>query len=51
MSICRSLSHSFNFVNMRFVKVLFFAMKFNKKIYLQGKFITEFYFLLSLMFS
>ena len=47
MGICRTLCHSFNFVNMRFVKIIFFPV-----IYLHGKFITEFYFFLfSYMFS
>ena len=43
MGICGSLFHSFNFINMRFVvKVTFFPIKFFKKIYFHGKFITEF---------
>ena len=43
MGICRSLCHSFNFVNMRFiVKVIFFPIKFYKKLYFHGKFITDF---------
>ena len=52
MGMCRSLCHFFNFVNMRFVvKVIFFSIKFYKKIYFRGKFVTEFcFFLLSLMF-
>ena len=52
MGMCRSLCHFFNFVNMRFVvKVIFFSIKFYKKIYSRGKFVTEFcFFLLSLMF-
>ena len=35
---------SFNFVNMRFVvkEGIFFPIKFYKKIYFHGKFITEF---------
>ena len=40
------LCHSF----MRFGKVMFFPMKLYKKIYLHGKFIIEFLFLLSHMF-
>ena len=53
MGICRSLYHSFNFVNMRFVvKVIFFPIKFYKKIYFHGNFITKFhfFFLLSYIF-
>ena len=46
--------HSLNFVNMRFVvKVKFFPIKFYKKIYFHGNFITTFFlfsFLLSHMF-
>ena len=39
------LCQSFTFVNMRFVvKIVFFPIKFYKKIYFHGKFITEFYF-------
>ena len=54
MGICKSLCRSFfGFVNLRFVaKVTFFPIKFYKKIYFHGKFITEFclFFLLSHMF-
>ena len=52
MSICGSLFHSFNFVNMRFaVKATFFPIKFFKKIYFHGKFITEFcYFFFTLTY-
>ena len=43
MGICRSLCHSFTFVNMVFVaEVVFFPIKFYKKIYFHGKFVTEF---------
>ena len=44
MGICRSLCHSFNFIYMRFVvvKVILIPIKFYKKIYFQGKFVTEF---------
>ena len=48
------ICHSFNFVNMRFaVKVTFFPIKFYKKIYFHGKFITEFcyFFFYSQQFS
>ena len=42
MGICRSLCHSFNFVNMSFVvNVIFFIIKSYKKIFFHGKFITE----------
>ena len=45
MGICRSLCHSYNFVNMRFVvKDKCFPIKCNRKIYFHGKFITEFYY-------
>ena len=40
------LCHSFK----RFAKVIFFPMKLHRKIYLHGKFITEFLFSLSHMF-
>ena len=37
------ICHSFNFANVRFVvKIIFFPIKFYKKIYFHGKFITEF---------
>ena len=37
------VSHSFNFVNMKFVvEVIVFPIKFYRKIYLYGEFITEF---------
>ena len=40
MGICRSLCHSFNFVDMRFVvTVIFFPIKFYRKIYGHGKFL------------
>ena len=43
MRICRSLRHSFNFENMkRVVEVIFFTVKFYKKIYLHGKYIQNF---------
>ena len=43
MTIFRSLCHSFDFVNTRFkVKIIFFPVKFYKKIYFYGKFVTEF---------
>ena len=51
MGIYRSLCHNFDFVNMTFVKVIFFPMNFYKKIYFHGKFITEFYFFYSHTFS
>ena len=45
MSTCRSSCQSFTFINMRFVvKVIFFPVKFYKKIYFQGKYIKEYYF-------
>ena len=44
MGICRSLCHSFNFLNMIFrIKVIFFPITFCKKMYFHGKFVTEFY--------
>ena len=46
MGICRNLCHSLNFVNIQFIKVIFFPMEFYEKIYLHGKFVTEFYFIL-----
>ena len=46
MGICGSLCHSFNFVNVKFVvKVIFFPIKFYRKIYFYGKFVTEFCYL------
>ena len=41
MGICRSSCHSYNFVNIRFVKVIFFPVilqeeLFSWKVYLQG---------------
>ena len=51
MGMCRSLCHLFNFVNMRFVvKVIFFSIKFYKKIYFRGKFVTEFCFFFTLAY-
>ena len=39
------ICHNFNYVNMRFVvKVIFFPIKFYKKIYFHGKFVTEFFY-------
>ena len=45
--ICGMLCHSFNFVNMRF-QIIFFRIKFCKKIYFHGKFVTDFLFLILL---
>ena len=43
MGICRSLRHSFNFENMKVVvEVICFPIKFYKKIYFHGKYVTEF---------
>ena len=45
MGICRSLCQRFTFVDMRFVvKVIFFSIKFYKKICFHGKFMTDFFF-------
>ena len=49
--VCRSLCHSFDFEDIRFVvKVIFFSIKFYEKMYFHGKFITEFYFFFTLTY-
>ena len=43
MGISRSFCRSFNFLNTRFaVEVIFFLIKFYRKIYFHGKFVSEF---------
>ena len=45
MGFCRSICHSFNFLNVRFkAEVMFFSIKFSKKIYFHVKFVNEFIF-------